>query len=306
MENNNTNIVNDIDMLNNQYNHPEYQYLNLIREIIETGIIKDDRTGVGTIGKFGAMMRFSLKDSFPLLTTKRVFWKAIVEELLWFIKGDTNANHLSEKGIKIWDGNSTREFLDNRGLHCYDEGDLGPIYGHQWRHYGAKYVDMYTNYDNQGIDQLKEVINLIKTDPNSRRIILMNWDVNVLKQMALVPCHIMCQFQVCNGELNCLMYQRSCDMGLGVPFNIASYSLLTYLIAHVTGLRPGEFIHSMGDVHVYINHIEPLKVQLERKPRDFPKLIIKCDPKDITEYTIDDLELINYKPHPKINMEMAI
>ena len=287
-------------------NHEELQYLNIIRDIIDSGTIKNDRTGVGTIGKFGEMMRFSLKDSFPLLTTKRVFWKGVVEELLWFIRGDTNGNHLSSKGVNIWEGNGSREFLDLRGLNNREVGDLGPIYSHQWRHYGAKYIDMNTDYTNQGIDQLKECINLIKNEPTSRRIIMTSWDPSSLKLMALPPCHIMCQFEVSKGELNCMMYQRSCDMGLGVPFNIASYSLLTYLIAHSCSLKPGEFIHSMGDVHVYMNHIEPLKIQLKRTPSPFPTIKINCDPKEIDKYTFEDIELINYNPQSIIKMKMAV
>lgn len=287
-------------------NHEEYQYLNLIQDLIENGYKKDDRTGVGTVGKFGAMMRFSLRDSFPLLTTKRVFWKGVVEELLWFIRGDTNGNHLSEKGVKIWDANGTRQFLDSRGLHDREVGDLGPIYGFNWRHFGADYKTMHDNYTGQGIDQLKECIRLIKTDPNSRRIILTSWDPSVLHLMALPPCHMLAQFEVHNGELNCLMYQRSCDMGLGIPFNIASYSLLTCLIAHSCGLKPGEFVHSMGDVHIYLNHIEPLKEQIKRKPKPFPKLEIICNPKDIEEYTTDDIYILEYHPHPIIKMELAV
>lgn len=287
--------------------HEEYQYLELVKDILENGSKKDDRTGVGTIGKFGAMMRFSLENNnFPLLTTKKVFWKGIVEELLWFIKGDTNGNHLSEKGVKIWGANGSREFLDSRGLVNNQQGDLGPVYGHQWRHYGAEYEGKDTDYTNKGIDQLKECINLIKTQPNSRRIIMNSWNPSQLHQMALVPCHALCQFEVHDNKLNCLMYQRSCDMGLGVPFNIASYSLLTCLIAHSCNLKIGEFIHSMGDVHVYLNHIEPIKIQLQREPKAFPKLYIKCEQKDIDDYTINDIELVCYDSHPAIKMIMAV
>jgi len=286
--------------------HEEYQYINLIKDIISNGSKKEDRTGVGTIGKFGAMMRFSLREDFPLLTTKRVFWRGVAEELLWFIKGDTNGKHLSDKGVKIWDANGSREFLDSCGLKNRAEGDLGPVYGFQWRHFGAEYKDMNSNYDGQGVDQLKECINLIKNDPNSRRIIMTAWNPSALNQMALPPCHMFCQFQVLNGELSCLLYQRSCDMGLGVPFNIASYALLTKMIAHSCGLKPGEFVHSMGDVHVYLNHIEPLKQQIERTPRQFPKLVFKCEPKNIDDYKIEDFEIVGYDPYPTIKMEMAV
>jgi len=210
-----------------QFLHEEYQYLKLVDEIMEKGVRMDDRTGVGTLSVFGTMMRFDLRTSFPLLTTKRVFWRGVVEELLWFVKGDTNGKHLSEKGIKIWEGNGSREFLDKRGLSHREEGDLGPVYGFQWRHFGAKYVDMHTDYSGQGVDQLAECIKKIKEDPADRRIIMSAWNPADLNLMALPPCHMFCQFYVANGELSCLMYQRSCDMGLGVPFNIASYSLLT-------------------------------------------------------------------------------
>jgi len=286
--------------------HEEYQYLNLIREISANGNGGDDRTGVGTVSIFGTQMRYDLKKSFPLLTTKRVFWRGIVEELLWFIKGDTNGKHLSEKGIKIWDGNGSREFLDKRGLGHREEGDLGPVYGFQWRHFGAKYVDMHTDYTGQGVDQLAECINKIKNDPTDRRILLSAWNPADLSLMALPPCHMFCQFYVANGELSCLMYQRSADCGLGVPFNIASYALLTCMMAQVCGLKAGEFIHNMGNTHVYKNHIEPLKTQLERTPRPFPVLKINPDVKDIDSFQMSDFELIGYNPHGKIAMDMAV
>lgn len=286
--------------------HPEHQYLNLIKNIIETGNKKDDRTGTGTISKFGTMMKFNFTHGFPLLTTKKVFWKGVVEELLFFIKGDTNANHLTEKGVKIWVLNTTREFLDNHGFHNREEGDMGPIYGFQWRHWGAKYNGMHTNYERQGFDQLKECIRLIKEDPTSRRIVMSAWNVNDMQDMVLNPCHIMCQFYVANGELSCLMYQRSVDCGLGLPFNIASYALLTQIIAHVTNLKLGELIISMGDTHVYLNHIDQLRIQIEREPKPFPTVNIKCEPKDIEQYTFDDFELIDYDPHPTIKMDMAV
>merc|ERR1719482_587038 len=289
-----------------QFMHEEYQYLKLIREISEKGFAGDDRTGVGTVSIFGTTMRFDLRKSFPLLTTKRVFWRGIVEELLWFIKGDTNAKHLSEKGIKIWDGNGSRDFLDKRGLGHREEGDLGPVYGFQWRHFGAKYVDMHTDYIGQGVDQLAECIRKIKEDPTDRRILLSAWNPADLKEMALPPCHMFCQFYVANGELSCLMYQRSCDMGLGVPFNIASYSLLTCMIAQVCGLRPGEFVHSMGNAHVYLNHTEPLKEQLKNEPRPFPVLKVNPEVTDIDAFTAADFEISGYNPHAKIAMEMAV
>lgn len=235
-------------------NHEELQYLNLVRDILENGVARNDRTGVGTLSKFGAQMRFNLRDGrFPLLTTKRVFWRGVAEELLWFISGSTNARELQAKGIHIWDGNASREFLDRQGLTHREEGDLGPVYGFQWRHFGATYVDMHTDYRGQGVDQLAACIELIKKDPNNRRIVMSAWNPSDLKLMALPPCHMFCQFYVANGELSCQvtflpllssqapqMYQRSADMGLGVPFNIASYSLLTRLVAQVCDLQPGK------------------------------------------------------------------
>jgi dihydrofolate reductase/thymidylate synthase len=289
-----------------QFLHDEYNYLSAIREIIEKGVPTGDRTGVGTRAIFGMQVRFDLGTTFPLLTTKRVFWRGVLEELLWFIRGDTNAKHLSEKGVKIWDANGSREFLDKRGLSHREEGDLGPVYGFQWRHFGAKYVDMHTNYEGQGVDQLAECIKKIKEDPTDRRILLSAWNPADLGLMALPPCHMFCQFYVANGALSCLMYQRSCDMGLGVPFNIASYSLLTCMIAQVCGLKPGEFIHSMGNAHVYENHIEALKTQLERTPRPFPVLRINPDVKDIDSFEAKDFEILGYNPHGKIAMEMAV
>ncbi|XWS40056.1 hypothetical protein CRYUN_Cryun18bG0108000 [Craigia yunnanensis] len=213
--------------------HEEYLYLKMVQDIISDGNLKDDRTGTGTLSKFGCQMRFNLRKTFPLLTTKKVFWRGVVEELLWFISGSTNAKVLQEKGIHIWDGNASRDFLDSIGLTDREEGDLGPVYGFQWRHFGARYTDMHADYTCQGFDQLLDVINKIKNNPNDRRIILSAWNPSDLKLMALPPCHMFAQFYVANGELSCQMYQRSADMGLGVPFNIASYSLLTCMIAHV-------------------------------------------------------------------------
>nr|XP_023022747.1 thymidylate synthase [Leptinotarsa decemlineata] len=287
--------------------HEEFQYLNHIKNIIEKGVKRSDRTGVGTFSIFGAQMRYSLRNEiFPLLTTKRVFWRGVVEELLWFIRGSTNAFELSDKKVHIWDANSTRQFLDSVGLKDREEGDLGPIYGFQWRHFGAEYKGMHADYKNKGIDQLAHVINTIKTRPNDRRIIMCAWNPIDIPEMALPPCHCLVQFFVGNDELSCQLYQRSADMGLGVPFNIASYALLTYMIAHVTGLKPGEFIHTLGDSHVYLNHIDALQEQLKREPRPFPKLRIKRTVEDIESFTADDFELIGYNPHPKLSMPMAV
>lgn len=212
--------------------------MNHIKLILDKGVKVVDRTGVGTYSLFGAQMRYSLRDNvFPLLTTKRVFWRAVVEELLWFIRGSTNAFELSDKNVRIWDANSTREFLDSVGLNDREEGDLGPVYGFQWRHFGAEYKGMRADYTNKGIDQLTHVINTIKTKPNDRRMIMCAWNPVDIPQMALPPCHCLVQFYVADGELSCQLYQRSADMGLGVPFNIASYALLTCMIAHITNLK---------------------------------------------------------------------
>lgn len=288
-------------------NHDELQYLKLIQNILDNGTRKEDRTGTGTISIFGAQMRFSLRNNnFPLLTTKRVFWRGVAEELLWFVRGCTNAKELSNKGVHIWDANGSRDFLDKQGLQHREEGDLGPVYGFQWRHFGAKYINMHTNYEGQGVDQLACVIDKIKNNPDDRRIIMSAWNPVDLPSMALPPCHSFVQFYVVNGELSCQLYQRSGDVGLGVPFNIASYSLLTFMIAHVCGLKPGDFVHTLGDAHVYLNHIEALKLQLKREPLPFPTLTIKRDVPDIDSFKFEDFEIIGYKPHPTIKMKMAV
>jgi len=287
--------------------HEEYQYLEIVQDILDHGVKKGDRTGTGTMSVFGRQMRFSLRDgTFPLLTTKKTFHRGISEELFWFIRGSTNALELKEKKVMIWEGNSSREYLDSIGLNHREVGDLGPVYGFQWRHYGAEYKDMHADYTGQGIDQLADVIDKIKNKPNDRRIIMCAWNPKDIPQMALPPCHCLAQFYVANGELSCMLYQRSADMGLGVPFNIASYALLTHMIAHVTGLKAGEFVHTLGDAHVYLNHVEPLKEQLEREPKPFPKLIIKRKIENIEDFTIDDIEVQDYNPHPKIAMAMAV
>jgi len=286
--------------------HEEYQYLEMIREIIDQGAVKGDRTGTGTISTFGNQMRFDLRRSFPLLTTKRVFWRGVAEELLWFVAGETNANKLADKNIHIWDGNGSREYLDSIGLTEREVGDLGPVYGFQWRHFGAEYTNMHADYSGKGVDQLAEVIHKIKNNPTDRRILLTAWNPAALKEMALPPCHMFCQFYVANGELSCQMYQRSCDMGLGVPFNIASYSLLTCMIAQVCDLKPGDFVHVCGDTHVYSNHVEPLEKQLLCEPRPFPILKINPDKKDIDSFVFEDFEIVGYDPHPKIEMKMAV
>lgn len=288
-------------------NPEEIQYLRIIKEIIYNGSERSDRTGVGTVSQFGKTMRFDLSGGkIPLLTTKRVFWRGVAEELLWFISGSTNSNELSEKGIRIWEGNTSREYLDKMGFTDRPVGDIGNGYSHQWRHSGAEYKDMYTNYEGKGVDQLKESINLIKNNPTSRRIIVCSWIPQDIPNMSLPPCHCLYQFYVNNNKLSCQMYQRSADMGLGVPFNIASYSLLTHLVAHCTNLEPGEFIHILGDAHVYKNHIDPLKEQIQRTPSEFPKLKINTTNKDIEKFNYNDLEIVGYKPQKGIKMEMAV
>uniref|UniRef100_A0A803LP86 Bifunctional dihydrofolate reductase-thymidylate synthase n=1 Tax=Chenopodium quinoa TaxID=63459 RepID=A0A803LP86_CHEQI len=271
--------------------HQEYLYLKLVQEILSSGNLKDDRTGTGTLSKFGC---------------QRVFWRGVVEELLWFISGSTNAKVLQEKGIHIWDGNASRMYLDSIGLPDREEGDLGPVYGFQWRHFGARYTSMHADYTGQGFDQLLDIIHKIKNKPDDRRIILSAWNPSDLKLMALPPCHMFSQFYVANGELSCQMYQRSADMGLGVPFNIASYALLTCMIAHVCDLIPGDFIHVIGDTHVYRNHIAPLQEQLQNLPKPFPALKINTQKKNIDSFVANDFELVGYDPHQKIEMKMAV
>ena len=285
----------------------ESQYINLIKHILENGISKDDRTGIGTLSIFSYNMTFNLRESFPLLTTKKVYWKGVVEELLWFISGSTDSNILKEKGVRIWEGNSSREFLDSQGLSHYDQGDIGAGYGFQWRHFGAKYTNMYDSYEGQGVDQLKDVIYKIKNTPDDRRIIMSAWNPTDLDKMALPPCHIFVQFWVDSNkkELHSQMYQRSCDVGLGVPFNIASYALLTCIIAKLCDLTPGDFHYCMGDTHIYKNHIDAIKLQITRDPYDFPKIKIK-DITDIDNIKFDDIELIDYKYYENIKMNMAV
>ncbi|XP_055329747.1 thymidylate synthase-like isoform X2 [Paramacrobiotus metropolitanus] len=287
--------------------HEEMQYLDQLRYILDNGSFKADRTGVGTLSVFGLHSRYSLREgSFPLLTTKRVYWKGVVEELLWFIRGGTNAKDLAEKNVHIWDANGSRNYLDSIGLKHYEEGELGPVYGFQWRHFGAEYVDCHADYSGKGIDQLNDIVHKIKSNPNDRRLILSAWNPADLLKMALPPCHALVQFYVSNGELSCQMYQRSADMGLGVPFNIASYSLLTCMIAHVTGLSPGDFVHTIGDAHIYVNHVDALKEQLLRTPLRFPQLTIQRKIKNIDDFQAEDFVLTGYSPHPPVKMSMAV
>ncbi|RDX70891.1 hypothetical protein CR513_49813, partial [Mucuna pruriens] len=264
--------------------HEEFKYLRLVQEIISEGTTKDDRTGTGTLSKFGCQMRFNLRRNFPLLTTK----------------------YFGVELLKSFFGLSVAQQVLSIGLTEREEGDLGPVYGFQWRHFGAKYSDMHADYSGQGFDQLLDVINKIKHNPNDRRIILSAWNPSDLKLMALPPCHMFAQFYVANGELSCQMYQRSADMGLGVPFNIASYALLTCMIAHVCDLVPGDFIHVIGDAHVYRNHVRPLQEQLQNQPKPLPILKINPKKKDIDSFVAADFKLIGYDPHQKIEMKMAV
>jgi thymidylate synthase len=287
--------------------HPEHQYLDLVRAILDHGVVRPDRTGVGTTSIFGNMMRFSLRDHcVPVLTTKRVFWRGVVEELLWFLSGSTDARVLQKKGIRIWDGNSSREFLDSRGLTSREEGDLGPVYGFQWRHFGAEYTDFHQDYTGQGVDQLRAIVHTLRTNPTDRRIVLSAWNPVDLPKMALPPCHMFAQFYAHEGTLRCLMYQRSADVGLGVPFNIASYALLTHLVAQATNLRAEELVYVTGDTHIYSTHSEPLREQLKRCPRPFPTVKLNAAVTEVEDFTADDIELVGYTPHAAVPMAMAV
>ena len=262
------------------------QYLDLLNRIMTEGVQKEDRTGTGTISVFGHQMRFNLEDGFPLLTTKKLHLKSIIHELLWFLQGDTNVKYLQENGVRIWN-----EWAD-------ENGDLGHIYGYQWR--------SWPDYNGGHIDQISEVIDQIKNNPDSRRIIVNAWNVADLGNMNLTPCHMFFQFYVADGKLSLQMYQRSADTIFGVPFNIASYALLLMMMAQVTGLKPGEFIHTTGDTHLYVNHLEQVKLQLTREPRSLPKMKINPEVKSIFDFKYEDFELVDYDPHPHIAGKVAV
>lgn len=262
------------------------QYHDLLQHILNNGTQKSDRTGTGTISVFGYQMRFDLNEGFPMVTTKKLHLKSIIYELLWFLNGDTNVKYLQDNGVKIWD-----EWAD-------ENGELGPVYGHQWR--------SWTSQDGQVIDQITNVINLLKKDPDSRRIIVNAWNVGDLSKMALTPCHALFQFYVSDGKLSCQLYQRSADTFLGVPFNIASYALLTMMMAQVCDLQYGEFIHTFGDVHLYNNHIAQANLQLSRECRPLPKMEINPEIKDIFSFKFEDFELKDYNPHPHIKAEVSV
>lgn len=261
-------------------------YLNLLDRILRDGVQKDERTGTGTLSVFGHQMRFDLSEGFPLLTTKKLHTKSIIYELLWFLKGDTNVRYLQEHGVRIWN-----EWAD-------ENGDLGPVYGHQWR--------SWPDYDGGVIDQIEYVVNQIKTNPNSRRMIVSAWNVAEVNKMALPPCHTLFQFYVCNGRLSLQLYQRSADTFLGVPFNIASYALLTMMMAQVTGLEPGEFVHTTGDTHLYINHLEQARLQLTREPRPLPIMRLNPDVKSLYDFKFEDFELVGYDPWPHIKADVSV
>ena len=288
-------------------NIQEEQYLLQLKNILENGYECDDRTGTGTKSLWGFMMRFDLSKSFPLLTTKKMFTKGIIEELLWFLSGETDSKLLEAKKVNIWKGNSSREFLDNKGMFDNIEGDGGPIYGFNFRHYGAKYIDYNTDYSDQGFDQIQNVLHLIKNDPNSRRIIINLWNPLTIDNSVLPPCHVMYQFRVHDNKLSCFLFQRSGDMFLGVPFNIASASLLTHIIAKLSNLEVGEFVHSISDCHLYNNHLEQAEEQINRTPYEFPNLkIIDRGQSKVEDFIFEDFVFQDYKFHPSIKAEMAV
>jgi thymidylate synthase len=262
------------------------QYLDLVQRVLDEGVDRDDRTGTGTRAVFGHQMRFDLRDGFPVLTTKKLHLKSIIHELLWFLSGSTNIAYLQEHGVRIWN-----EWAD-------DNGDLGPVYGHQWR--------SWPTADGSTIDQIANLVEQIRSNPDSRRLIVSAWNPADVPNMALPPCHCLFQFHVADGRLSCQLYQRSCDVGLGVPFNVASYSLLTMMLAQVTGLQPGDFVWTGGDVHIYHNHVDPLREQLTREPRELPRMMIEDRRQDIFHFRYDDFKLVGYRPHPTIRMEIAV
>jgi thymidylate synthase len=261
-------------------------YLDLMRHVLEHGTRKDDRTGTGTLSVFGWQMRYNLAEGFPLVTTKKCHLRSIIHELLWFLQGDTNIRYLKENGVSIWD-----EWAD-------ENGNLGPVYGHQWR--------SWPKPDGGTIDQISEVVKTLRTNPDSRRIIVSAWNVADLDKMALAPCHAFFQFYVADGKLSCQLYQRSADIFLGVPFNIASYALLTLMMAQVTGLKPGDFVHTLGDAHLYLNHLDQTREQLSREPRPLPTMTLNPDVKDIFAFRFEDFTLSGYDPHPAIKAPVAV
>lgn len=299
----------DKDM--NVENDDERAYLDLLRKVMETGIAKNDRTGVGTKSLFGEKLEFDITDTIPLLTTKRVFYKTVIKELLFFLSGKSDNRILQEQGVKIWNGNSSREYLDSINQTHRQEGDLGYFYGVNWRHFGVEYKDCNTDYTDKGYDQIADIVDKLRNDRNSRRIILSAWNPPKLAEACLPPCHILAQWWVDNDNgLYCQLYQRSADLFLGVPFNIASYSILTHMLAAITGLKPKKFIHVIGDCHIYNNHLEQVKKQLTRSTFKFPILkynrAIGEEIKEIDDFKFTDFEIINYKCHSYIKAPMAV
>jgi thymidylate synthase len=288
--------------------HNEKGYISLVKHVLDNGTSEETRNGT-TISTFGEMMKFSLENNtVPFITTKKLAWKTCLKELLWFIKGSTSNKELQSQNVHIWDGNGSTEFLKSRNLN-YKEGDLGPIYGFQWRHFNAPYTDCYDNYEGMGIDQLTEIVETLK-DPvkrSSRRIILSAWNPCQISEMALPPCHVLCQFHVSNGSrLHCCLYQRSGDIGLGVPFNIASYSLLTHIIAKICGLEAYEFTHFLGNAHIYEEHIDALKEQIKNIPKPPPSIEFTRDLKNIDDLNFSDIKINNYIHHDTIAMKMKV
>lgn len=263
--------------------HP---YEEFLKHVLDTGVKKEDRTGTGTISVFGGQLRYNLGEYFPLITTKKVHLKSIIYELLWFLKGETNIGYLKENGVSIWD-----EWAD-------ENGDLGPVYGKQWRCWESK--------DGQVIDQIQQALDMIRNTPDSRRILVNAWNVGEISKMALMPCHTMFQFYVANGKLSCQLYQRSADLFLGVPFNIASYALLTMMMAQVTGLEPGDFVHTFGDAHIYLNHLEQVNKQLSREPKPYPKMKLNPNVTDLFDFDFEDFTVEGYDPHPGIKAPVAV
>jgi thymidylate synthase len=262
------------------------QYLNLIQHVLDHGVQKSDRTGTGTLSVFGHQMRFDLRNGFPLVTTKKLHVRSIIHELLWFLRGETNIRYLKENGVSIWD-----EWAD-------ENGDLGPVYGYQWRSWPTP--------DGRHIDQIAQLVDQIRNNPDSRRLIVSAWNVGQIEDMALPPCHLLFQFYVAEGRLSCQLYQRSADIFLGVPFNIASYALLTLMVAQVTKLKPGEFVHTLGDTHLYLNHVEQARLQLTREPRPLPQIRLNPERTSLADFVYDDFELMNYDPHPAIKAPVAV
>ncbi|MCQ2606388.1 MAG: thymidylate synthase [Bacteroidales bacterium] len=294
------------------------QYLDLVKKILDEGARKADRTGTGTTSIFGYQMRFDLQKGFPLLTTKKVYTRGIIHELLWFLKGDTNIKYLVDNNVHIWDdwpykeykqsseyqGETIEEFAEKiKNADADSEfvkkwGELGPVYGYQWRH--------WPTYDGGEVDQITQLVDQIKNNPTSRRLLLSSWNAAMVEDMALPPCHTLFQFYVSEGTLSCQLYQRSADLFLGVPFNIASYALLTHMLAQVCGLQPGEFVHTFGDVHIYNNHVDQCKLQISREPRQLPTLELNPNITNIFDFTIDDIKILNYDPHPAIKGEVSV